>query len=275
IVLNMILNAPDDHKRAFPQTVTIATGGAAPPSAVIAGMENMGFKVVHLYGLTETYGPALICAEQEDWPGMTIEDRATAMSRQGLRHQMVAGYMVADPDTMEPVPHDGETIGEIMMRGNTVMKGYLSNPGQTAKDLGGGWFHSGDLGVVYPDGYVQVKDRSKDIIISGGENISSIEVENALFKHPAVMEAAVVARDDETWGETPCAFVTLKPGQEKTDPADIIAFCRDIMARFKVPKTIVYGDLPKTVTGKIRKFALRDRANGLADGEAAYDANKR
>jgi fatty-acyl-CoA synthase len=273
IVLNMILNAPDEHKRTFPQTVTIATGGAAPPSAVIAGMENMGFKVVHLYGLTETYGPALICAEQEDWPAMTIDDRATAMSRQGLRHQMVAGYMVADPDTMEPVPHDGETIGEIMMRGNTVMKGYLSNPTQTAKDLAGGWFHSGDLGVVYPNGYVQVKDRSKDIIISGGENISSIEVENALFKHPAVMEAAVVARNDATWGETPCAFVTLKPGKEETDPADIIQFCRDTMARFKVPKTIVYGPLPKTATGKIQKFSLRERANSLADGEAAYDAN--
>ncbi len=274
IVLNMILNAPDDHKRAFPQTVTIATGGAAPPSAVIAGMENMGFKVVHLYGLTETYGPALICAEQEDWPGMSIDDRATAMSRQGLRHQMVAGYMVADPDTMEPVPHDGETIGEIMMRGNTVMKGYLSNPDQTAKDLGGGWFHSGDLGVVYPDGYVQVKDRSKDIIISGGENISSIEVENALFKHPAVMEAAVVARNDETWGETPCAFVSLKPGMEATAPEDIIGFCRDTMARFKVPKTIVYGDLPKTATGKIQKFALRERANNLADDEADYESKR-
>jgi fatty-acyl-CoA synthase len=274
IVLNMILNAPDDHKRAFPQTVTVATGGAAPPSAVIAGMENMGFKVVHLYGLTETYGPALICAEQEDWPAMTIDDRANAMSRQGLRHQMVAGYMVADPDTMEPVPHDGETIGEIMMRGNTVMKGYLSNPEQSARDLRGGWFHSGDLGVVFPDGYVQVKDRSKDIIISGGENISSIEVENALFKHPAVMEAAVVARNDETWGETPCAFVTLKPGKETTDPKEIVTFCRDIMARFKVPKTIVYGPLPKTATGKIQKFSLRERANTLADDEAAYDSNR-
>ena len=275
IVLNMILNAPEKDQRRFPQTVTITTGGAAPPAAVIAGMEALGFRIIHLYGLTETYGPALISAWQDDWPSMTVDERAHQMSRQGLRHAMVADYMVADPETMEPLPADGESIGEIMVRGNTVMKGYLSNPEATAKDLRGGWFHTGDLGVMYPDGYVQVKDRSKDIIISGGENISSIEVENALYKHPAVMEAAVVARNDEKWGETPCAFVTLKPGREATDAADIIQFCRDTMAHFKVPRTIVYGPLPKTATGKIQKFALRDRANALKAGEAAWEGTKR
>ena len=275
IVLNMILNAPEKDQRRFPQTVTITTGGAAPPASVIAGMEALGFRIIHLYGLTETYGPALISAWQDDWPGMTADGRAAQMSRQGLRHAMVAGYMVADAETMEPVPADGETIGEIMLRGNTVMKGYLSNPEATTKDLRGGWFHTGDLGVVHEDGYVQVKDRSKDIIISGGENISSIEVENALYKHPAVLEAAVVARNDEKWGETPCAFVTLKTGREATDPAEIIGFCRDTMAHFKVPRTIVYGPLPKTATGKIQKFALRDRANALKAGEAAWDGAKR
>ena len=274
IVLNMILNAPDEARREFPATVTIATGGAAPPSSVIAGMEALGFKVIHLYGLTETYGPALISAYQPNWPAMTVEDRAAEMSRQGLRHQMVAGYMVADPQTMAPVPADGASMGEIMLRGNTVMKGYLANPDATARALTGGWFHTGDLGVVHEDGYVQVKDRSKDIIISGGENISSLEVENILYRHPAVLEAAVVARQDEIWGETPCAFVTLKNGREATDPREIVAFCRDNMARFKVPRTIVYGPLPKTATGKIQKFTLRERANSLKDGEAAYDASR-
>jgi len=271
IVLSMILNAPDQVKRSFPQTVTLATGGAAPPSAVIAGMEKLGFRIVHLYGLTETYGPALISAWQDDWPSMSSDDLAQAMSRQGLRHQMVGGYMVADPETMEPVPADGETMGEIMLHGNTVMKGYLMNPAATDDALKGGWFHTGDLGVVHPDGYVQVKDRSKDIIISGGENISSIEVEDVLYKHPAIMEAAVVARDDPKWGESPCAFVTLRPGADGTDAAEIVAFCRDRMAHFKAPKTIVYGPLPKTATGKIQKFTLRERANGLKDGEAAFD----
>ncbi len=262
IVLNMILNAPDDHKREIPRQVTIATGGAAPPSAVIAGMEALNFHVIHLYGLTETYGPALISPYQDDWMDMSVEDRAAKMSRQGLRHPIVAGCMVADPDTMEAVPADGETIGEIMIRGNSVMKGYLSNPDQTAKDLAGGWFHSGDLGVMHADGYAEVKDRSKDIIISGGENISSIEIENTLFKHPAVLEAAVVARDDKTWGETPCAFVTLKP--DRTASADeIIEFCRQNMARFKAPRTVVFGPLPKTVTGKIQKYVLREKAQNL------------
>ena len=265
IVLNMILNAPVDHRRSFAGTVTVATGGAAPPSAVISGMEALGFRVIHLYGLTETYGPALISPYQDSWMTMDVEDRAAQMSRQGLRHPMLAGYMVADPQTLEPVPADGETIGEIMLRGNTVMKGYLANPQQTAKDLAGGWFHSGDLGVMHADGYIEVKDRSKDIIISGGENISSIEVENALFRHPHVLEAAVVARKDMTWGESPCAFVTLKPGKENDVTAEnIIAFCRDNLARFKVPRTVVFGPLPKTATGKIQKFALRERADALA-----------
>jgi fatty-acyl-CoA synthase len=271
IVLSMILNAPDDVKRGFPQTVTMATGGAAPPSAVIAGMEALGFRIVHLYGLTETYGPALISAWQDDWPSKSSDDLAQAMSRQGLRHQMVGGYMVADPETMAPVPADGETMGEVMLRGNTVMKGYLMNPAATELGLKGGWFHTGDLGVMHPDGYVQIKDRSKDIIISGGENISSIEVEDVLYKHPAVMEAAVVARDDPKWGESPCAFVTLRPSADGVDAADIVAFCRDRLAHFKAPRTVVYGPLPKTATGKIQKFTLRERANGLKDGEAAFD----
>jgi len=271
IVLSMILNAPDEVKQSFPQTVTMATGGAAPPSAVIAGMEKLGFRIVHLYGLTETYGPALISAWQDDWPDMPSDDLARAMSRQGLRHQMVGGYMVADPQTMEPVPADGKTMGEIMLRGNTVMKGYLMNPAATQEGFAGGWFHTGDLGVMHPDGYVQVKDRSKDVIISGGENISSIEVEDVLYKHPAVMEAAVVAREDPKWGESPCAFVTLRPNADGIDAAEIVAFCRDRLAHFKAPKTIVYGPLPKTATGKIQKFTLRERANSLKDGEAAFD----
>ncbi len=274
IVLNMLLHAPPEARRAFPQTVTVATGGAAPPSAVIAGMEAMGFRVVHLYGLTETYGPALVSAWQDDWPAMAVEDRAAAMARQGLRHATAAGHMVADPQTMAPVPADGETVGEIMLRGNTVMKGYLARPQQTAEDLAGGWFHSGDLGVMHADGYIEVKDRSKDIIISGGENISSIEVENTLFRHPAVLEAAVVARKDPLWGETPCAFVTLKPGCGGTDGGEIAAFCRDNMARYKMPKTVVFGPLPKTATGKIQKFALRERANALAPREAAWEADR-
>jgi len=239
--------------------VTITTGGAAPPAAVIAGMEALGFRIIHLYGLTETYGPALISAWQDDWPSMTVDERASAMARQGLRHAMVAGYMVADPDTMQPVPADGETIGEIMVRGNTVMKGYLSNPDATARDLRGGWFHTGDLGVMYPDGYVQVKDRSKDIIISGGENISSLEVEDALYRHPAVMACAVVARPDPKWGETPLAYVELKPGSQ-VGAAELVAHCKGLLAGYKVPRDIRFEPIPKTSTGKIQKFQLRERA---------------
>ena len=275
IVLNTILNAPDEIKRPCPRRVTIATGGAAPPPAVIEGMERLGFAVVHLYGLTETYGPALISAPQDGWPALAATERSQAMARQGVRHPMVAGCMVADPRTLAPVPADGVTVGEIMLRGNTVMKGYLGDPEATGKDLAGGWFHSGDLGTVAPDGYVQVTDRAKDIIISGGENISSIEVENTLYRHPAVLEAAVVARRDAGWGETPCAFVTLKPGMEDTDPRELVAFCRERMAHFKAPRTVVLGPLPKTATGKIRKFDLRERADALVRGEAALDAGER
>ena len=260
IVLNMMVHAPDDVKVSFPQTVEVATGGAAPPSAVISAMDSMGFHVTHLYGLTESYGPSTFCAWQTPWDALDVDERATAMSRQGVRYQTLFGQTIMDPDTMTEVPADGETIGELMLRGNTVMKGYLKNPAATDAAFGGGWFHTGDLGVLHPDGYVEIKDRSKDIIISGGENISSLEVEEALYKHPDVMEAAVVARPDERWGETPCAFVTLKPDAGEIDETGIIAWCRDNMAHFKAPKTVVFGPLPKTSTGKIQKFVLRDQA---------------
>ncbi len=259
IVMTMLIHAPDAVKTPFPQTVEMATGGAAPPSTVISAMEAMGFRVTHLYGLTETYGPATFCAWQEDWRALDLASRAAQMARQGVTYATLEDMMVADPETLQPVPRDGRTMGEIMLRGNTVMKGYLKNPGATAAALRGGWFHTGDLAVWHPDGYVEIKDRSKDIIISGGENISSLEVEEHLYRHPAVMEAAVVARLDATWGETPCAFVTLKPGA--TASADeIIAFLRGQMAHYKVPRHVVFGALPKTSTGKIQKFVLRERA---------------
>jgi fatty-acyl-CoA synthase len=259
IVMTMLIHAPDAVKTPFSQTVEMATGGAAPPSTVISAMEAMGFRVTHLYGLTETYGPATFCAWQEDWRALDLAARAGQMARQGVTYATLEDMMVADPETMQPVPRDGRTMGEIMLRGNTVMKGYLKNPGATAAALRGGWFHTGDLAVWHPDGYVEIKDRSKDIIISGGENISSLEVEEHLYRHPAVMEAAVVARPDATWGETPCAFVTLKPGA--TASADeIIAFLRGQMAHYKVPRHVVFGALPKTSTGKIQKFVLRERA---------------
>ena len=261
IVLNMLVHAPEDQKRRFDWTVEVATGGAAPPSAVIAAMERMGFRVTHLYGLTETYGPAGVCAWHDEWEAMDVDGRAAKLARQGVRYPTLSGLMVADPQTMAPVPADGETIGEIMMSGNTVMKGYLKNPDATAAAFAGGWFHSGDLAVVHGDGYLEVKDRSKDIIISGGENVSSLEIEETLYKHPKVMEAAVVAKPDDKWGEVPCAFVTPKPASEGDIGADeIIAFCRDHMAHFKAPKVVVFGPLPKTSTGKIQKFALRERA---------------
>lgn len=263
IVLNMLVHAPDEVKVAFPQTVETATGGAAPPSAVIAAMERMGFKVTHLYGLTETYGPATYCAWQSDWDALDLDPRASKMARQGVHYVTMTDSVIADPETLEPVPADGQTIGELMVRGNTVMKGYLKNPSATAAAFAGGWFHTGDLGVRHADGYVEIKDRSKDIIISGGENISSLEIEEVLYKHPAVMEAAVVARPDQKWGETPCAFVTLKPNAGTVKADDIVAFCRANMAHFKVPKTVIFGDLPKTQTGKIQKFSLRDTAAAL------------
>jgi len=263
IVLNMMVHAPDDVKVSFAQTVEVATGGAAPPSAVISAMERLGFHVTHLYGLTETYGPSTVCAWQTEWDDLDLDGRAAQMARQGVRYPTIYGQTVMDPETMTEVPADGETIGELMLRGNTVMKGYLKNPSATDAAFGGGWFHTGDLGVLHPDGYVEIKDRSKDIIISGGENVSSLEIEEVLYKHPDVMEAAVVARPDEKWGETPCAFVTLKPDAGDIDEAGIIAWCRDNLAHFKAPKTVVFGPLPKTSTGKIQKYVLREQTEGM------------
>jgi fatty-acyl-CoA synthase len=237
--------------------VQTMVGGAAPPAAMIEGMEKMGFEILHAYGLTEVYGPVLISVQQDEWAGLSLEQRAELNSRQGICKQLEQAVAVLDPETMQPVPADGKTIGEIMIRGNVVMRGYLKNPDATAAALKGGWFHSGDLAVVYPDGYMKIKDRSKDIIISGGENISSIEVEDALYRHPSVLAAAVVARPDPKWGETPCAFIELKPGASATEE-DIINHCRSLLAGFKVPKTVVFQVLPKTATGKIQKFELRN-----------------
>ena len=264
VVLGMLINAPEGDKRRFERVVEVATGGAAPPAPVIAAMEAMGFNVTHLYGLTEVYGPALVAAPQQDWPDLPLDERAALMARQGVRHHAIQGAMVADPETLAPVPADGATVGEIMLRGSTVMKGYLDDAGATAEAFGGGWFHTGDLAVTHPDGYIQITDRAKDIIISGGENISSIEVENALYSHEAVLEAAVVARPDERWGETPCAFVALKPDARAVTAEALIEHCRARMARFKAPRTIVFGALPKTATGKIMKFELRARARALS-----------
>jgi fatty-acyl-CoA synthase len=226
-------------------------------------MEKMGFGVTHVYGLTETYGPCVFCAWQEEWDHVSVEQKAVLKSRQGVRSPLQDGLMIADPETLEPCPKDGETIGEIFMRGNIIMKGYLKNPSASEEAFAGAWFHSGDLAVWHPNGYVDIKDRSKDLVISGGENISTIEVEDVLYRFPGVLEAAVVAKPDEKWGETPCAFITLKPGFESTTEADVIEFCKNEMARFKVPKTVVFGDLPKTSTGKIQKFVLRDRAKAI------------
>ena len=262
IVLNMLVNASPDEKAGIDHGVKVMTAGAAPPAAVIAGMENMGVDVTHVYGLTEVYGPTVVCVWHAEWDGRSLEEKAVLKARQGVRGPMLEGLLVADPKTLEPVPQDGATIGEILMRGNNVMKGYLKNPEATEQAFAGGWFHSGDLAVWHADGYVEIKDRSKDIIISGGENISSIEIEGVLYSHPDVLEAAVVARPDEKWGETPCAFVTVKDGAALSE-ADVIAFCRQQMARFKAPKTVIFGPLPKTSTGKIQKFRLRDHAREL------------
>ncbi len=263
IVLNMLVHAPKELKRKFDHRVEVAVGGAAPPSAVIEAMEAMGFRVTHLYGLTESYGPATLCAWQDEWDGLDLNARSVLMARQGVRYVTLDDMQVASPATHEPVPRDGETLGEIMLRGNTIMKGYLRNERASAEAFREGWYHTGDLAVWHPDGYIEVKDRSKDVIISGGENISSLEVEECLYRHPQVMEAAVVARPDEKWGETPCAFVVLKPGAAAVSAEDIIAWCREHLARFKVPRTVVFGELPKTSTGKIQKFVLRERARTL------------
>jgi len=259
IVLNLLANAPDELKQGIDHQVKVMTAASAPPPAVLQAMEEMNFPVTHVYGLTEIYGPAVVCDWRDEWNALPVEEQARIKSRQGVRYPLQEAIMVADPDTMTPVPKDGETIGEIMHRGNIVMKGYLKNPGATEKAFTGGWFHSGDLAVWHEDGYVEIKDRSKDIIISGGENISSIEVENMLYHHPAILEAAVVARPDQKWGETPCAFVTLKEGANLT-AEEVIQFCRDNMAHFKAPKTVIFGPLPKTSTGKIQKFKLRAQA---------------
>ena len=263
IVLNMLIHAPPEARRRFDRTVEVATGGAAPPSAVISSMEAMGFRVTHLYGLTETYGPSTVCAWQSEWDSLDDEARSLKMARQGVRYTTIEDLMVADPESMQPVPTDGQSIGELMLRGNTVMKGYLKNPQASEEAFKGGWFHTGDLAVRHPDGYVEVKDRAKDIIITGGENVSSLEVEETLYKHPAIMEAAVVARPDDHWGESVCAFVCLRADADPTDAQAVIDYCREHMAHFKAPRSVVFGELPKTSTGKIQKFVLRERAAAL------------
>ncbi|MFD3206285.1 acyl-CoA synthetase [Pseudomonas sp. LS_2] len=263
IVLNGLVNVPEAAKLAIDHPVAAMVAGAAPPAKVIGAVEAMGIKVTHVYGLTEVYGPVTVCAWHAEWEARPLDERARIKARQGVRYPTLEGLMVADPQTLAPVAADGESIGEIFMRGNTVMKGYLKNPQATQEAFAGGWFHTGDLAVRHPDGYVEIRDRLKDIIISGGENISTIEVEGVLYRHPAVLEAAVVARPDEKWGETPCAFVTLKEGFVETDAAEIVRFCREHLAGFKLPKTVVFGELPKTSTGKIQKYLLRERARAL------------
>ncbi len=263
VVLTMLIHAPEAAGLRLSRTVEVATGGAAPPSAVIEAMERMGFRLTHLYGMTECYGPSTSCFPQEEWSDLPLEDRARLMARQGVRNITLQMQDVIDRETGLPVPRDGATLGELVLRGNTVMKGYLDAPEETENALADGRLHTGDLAVIHPDGYIEIKDRSKDIIISGGENISSLEVEEALYRHPAVMEAAVVARPDPKWGESPCAFVTLKPDAEPLTEEDVIAFCRERLARFKCPRSVVFGPLPKTSTGKIQKYELRRLAAEL------------
>jgi fatty-acyl-CoA synthase len=262
IVMSTLLNAKADERRAFSQRVKFITAAAPPPESVLAAMKGAGFDVTHVYGLTETYGPAVVNEWKAEWDDLPVEKRAPLMARQGVNYPGLEDLDVIDPETMLPVPRDGATLGEVMFRGNIVMKGYLKNPQASAEAFAGGWFHSGDLAVMHPDGYIQLKDRSKDIIISGGENISSIEVEDVLFGHPAVMLVAVVARPDEKWGEHPCAFIELKPGASATE-GEIIAYARQHLAAFKAPRSVIFGDLPKTSTGKIQKFVLRERARSL------------
>lgn len=263
IVLNFIVNADPKDTKPLPHLVEVMTAGAAPPAAVLKATEKAGFHITHTYGLTETYGPAVFNAPQDDWATLNEDEYAETLIRQGVRYPVLQDLDVMDPETMIPVPRDGETIGEIMFKGNVVMRGYLKNPSATEESLRGGYFHSGDLAVMHPDGYLQIKDRSKDIIISGGENISSIEVEELLYKHPSILEAAVVARPDDKWGETPCAFVTLKTTSVKTTEQDIINYCKEKIAKFKSPKTVIFTDLPKTSTGKIQKFKLRAQAEAM------------
>jgi fatty-acyl-CoA synthase len=259
IVQSLLVNAPAAMKEGIPAGVKTMVAGAAPPASMIEGMEKMGFDLTHVYGLTEVYGPATVCAKHDAWNELDIGERARLNARQGVRYHLQRGASVRNPETLEPVPHDGETMGEIMFQGNIAMKGYLKNPTATAEAFRGGWFHSGDLAVQYPDGYIKIKDRSKDIIISGGENISSIEVEDVLYRHPDVLAAAVVAKPDPKWGETPCAFIELKLGAQTT-VEEIVAHCKLHLAGFKVPRHVIFGEVPKTSTGKIQKFALRQQA---------------
>jgi fatty-acyl-CoA synthase len=260
VVHNMLINAPPELRAGIDHKVSAMVAGAAPPQAVIEGMERMGVDLTHVYGLTEVYGPAAVCAKHPAWDELPPDQRAELNGRQGVRYVLQEAMDVLDPKTLKPVPRDGKTMGEIFFRGNITMKGYLKNPKATEEAFEGGWFHTGDLAVMYPDGYARIKDRSKDIIISGGENISTIEVEDVLYRHPRVLEAAVVAIADEKWGETPCAFVTLKSGAPAVTEEDIIDFCRERLARFKCPRKVVFGPLPKTSTGKIQKNILREQA---------------
>jgi fatty-acyl-CoA synthase len=263
IVHGLLVNASEELKRGLPTGVKAMVAGAAPPASMIEGMERLGFDLTHVYGLTEVYGPATVCPKHDEWNEADIGERARLNARQGVRYHLQLGARVLDPQTMQPVPWDGETMGEIMFRGNIVMKGYLKNRKATVEAFAGGWFHTGDLAVQYPDGYMKIKDRSKDIIISGGENISSIEVEDVLYRHPAVLAAAVVAKPDARWGETPCAFVELKAGAQ-VSAQEIVAHCKKHLAGFKVPRAVVFGELPKTSTGKIQKFELRKQAGSAS-----------
>lgn len=261
IVLNFLAQATAEEKREINHTVNVVTAGAPPPAATLEAVQKMGLKVNHVYGLTETYGHVSICAWQEEWNELSAEEQAQLKSRQGVNFPMMESLAVLNPETMQPVENNGEEIGEIMIRGNCVMKGYLKNKEETDKSMAQGWFHSGDLAVMYPNGYIQIKDRSKDIIISGGENISSVEIENTLYKHPSVLFAAVVAQPDEKWGETPCAFIELKDTNDSVSDKDIINFCKDTLAGFKCPKKVIFTELPKTSTGKILKYELRKMTN--------------
>jgi fatty-acyl-CoA synthase len=271
VVMNMLLNAGAGVTRVDERRIEMMTAGSPPPAAIIEGMERLGFRITHVYGLTEVYGPATVCAWHDEWDALPAEERARLKARQGVNYPVLDGLMVAHPATLAPVPADGSAMGEIFMRGNTIMKGYLKNPDATEEAFAGGWFHTGDLGIRHCDGYIELKDRAKDIIISGGENISTVEVEDVLYRHPAVLEAAVVARPDEMWGETPCAFVALKPDAVATAD-DIVAFCRAHLARFKAPRAVIFGPLPKTSTGKIQKYLLRERAK--AGARAAADRSE-
>ena len=266
IVLSMLINTPEEKKTQFDHRVEVMVAGAAPPAAIIEGMRNIGINVTHVYGLTETYGPSALCASQAGWSDLSIQEQAQLHSRQGVPYPLQDGMKVLDPETMQPVPKDGKTMGEIMFRGNIVMKGYLKNSKATAEAFAGGWFHTGDLAVCQPDGYAKITDRSKDVIISGGENISSLEVEEVLYQHPAILTAAVVAKPDPRWQEVPCAFIELKEGKQ-VSPEEIIAYCSQHLARFKVPKDVVITEIPKTSTGKLQKFVLREWAKERSVGE--------